>query len=95
MPELEKAAQDIPAGSAVAVFGCGRAAPATLPPCVLADFDRQLLAMALSDGRHTGWHAIGLRTPLAARWDRWGDQLTAEAYRVGRQVVGPFPGLGH
>jgi GT2 family glycosyltransferase len=108
VPELEKAAQDIPAGSSVAVFGCGRAAPAALPPCVLTDFDEHLLEMALLDGRHSGWHAIGLRTPLPARsadvviltsrleglWERWGNQLTAEAYRVGRQVVGPLPGLG-
>jgi GT2 family glycosyltransferase len=108
VPELEKAAQDIPPVSKVAVFGCGRAVPAALPPCVLADFDQELLEMALSDRRHTGWHAIGLRTPLAAQsadvvvltsrlegiWGRWGDRLTAEAQRVGRQVVGPFPGLG-
>jgi GT2 family glycosyltransferase len=109
VPELEKAAQDIPPGAAVAVFGCGRSAPPALPPCVLTDFDEHLLAMALSDGRHTGWHALGLRTPLPAQsadvviltgrlaglWDRWGDLLTAEAQRVGRHVRGPFPGLGN
>jgi GT2 family glycosyltransferase len=108
-PELEKAAQDIPAGSSVAVFGCGRAVPDALPSCMLTDFDPELLAKALADGRHTGWHALGLRTPLpgqsadvviltsrlAGVWDRWGEEITSEAHRVGRQVRGPFPGLDH
>jgi GT2 family glycosyltransferase len=107
VPELEKAAQDIPPGASVAVFGCGRAVPDALPPCALADFDSGLLAMALADGRHTGWHALGLRTPLPGQsadvviltsrltgvWDRWGDLITAEALRVGRQIRGPLPGL--
>jgi len=103
--ELEKATADIPPGASVAVFGCGAAVPSALAPCVLLDFDRRLLARALAGGRHTGYHAIGLRTPLRGHsvdvviltsrlgglWTRWGERLLAEAHRIGRQVRGPFP----
>jgi glycosyltransferase involved in cell wall biosynthesis len=102
-PELQRAALDITPGASVAVFGCGRSVPASLPPCVLFDFDPGLLADALADGRHTGHHAIGLRTPLApgsvdevivtsrlgGLWDRWGEVIAAEAHRVGGRVHGP------
>jgi glycosyltransferase involved in cell wall biosynthesis len=102
--ELARAAQDIPAGASVAVFGSGGTVPPALPPCILLDFDAHLLASALADGRHTGYHAIGLRTPLpgmsvdvviitsrlSGLWDRWGDRLLAEARRIGRQVHGPL-----
>jgi len=104
--ELEKAAQDIPAEATVAVFGCGAVLPPSLPPCILMDFDAHLLAQALADGRHTGHHAIGLRTPLRTRsvdiviitsrlsglWDLWGERLLAEARRIGHQVRGPLSG---
>jgi Glycosyl transferase family 2/N-terminal domain of galactosyltransferase len=106
LAELERAAADIPAGASVAIFGCGAAVPPSMPPCILLEFDRRLLAGALADGRHTGHHAVGLRTPLRARsidiviitsrlsglWDRWGERLLTEAHRIGRQVRGPFPG---
>jgi hypothetical protein len=42
--EIEKALQDIPEGQAIAVFGCGGTLPPSLPPAVVADFDRGLLA---------------------------------------------------
>jgi glycosyltransferase involved in cell wall biosynthesis len=104
--ELEKAAQDIPAGATVAVFGCGAVLPPSLPSCIVMDFDARLLARALADGRHTGHNAIGLRTPLrtgsvdiviitsrlSGLWDLWGERLLAEARRIGRQVRGPSPG---
>jgi glycosyltransferase involved in cell wall biosynthesis len=103
--EIDKAAHDIPAGATVAVFGCGAVLPPSLPPCILMDFDDRLLARALADGRHTGHHAIGLRTPLRTRsvdiviitsrlsglWDLWGERLLAEAHRIGHQVRGPLP----
>jgi glycosyltransferase involved in cell wall biosynthesis len=102
--ELARAAREIPAGASVAVFGCGGTVPPTLPPCTLLDFDARLLASALADGRHTGYHAIGLRTQLpggsvdvviitsrlSGLWDRWENRLTAEARRVGQQVRGPL-----
>jgi GT2 family glycosyltransferase len=102
--ELAQAARDIPASASVAVFGCGGTVPPALPPCTLLDFDAHLLASALADGRHTGHHAIGLRTPLRGRsvdvviitsrlsgvWGRWGDRLLAEARRIGQQVRSPM-----
>jgi validoxylamine A glucosyltransferase len=105
LAELERAARDIPAGASIAIFGCGPAMPSCMPPCTLLDFDGRLLSRALADGRHTGHHAIGLRTPLPSRsvdiviitsrlsglWDRWGDSLLTEAHRIGHQVRGPFP----
>jgi hypothetical protein len=67
---------------------------------VLFDFDRAVLDRALADGRHQGHHAIGLRTPLAdgsvdrvlitsrlaGLWGRWGDDVLAEALRIGRHA---------
>jgi validoxylamine A glucosyltransferase len=110
LAELEEAA---PAGAgrgpaSVAVFGCGGAVPASWSPSatsyVLADFDAELLAKAMAGGRHTGHHAIGLRTVLADKsadlvvitsrmtglWDRWSDAILAEAHRVGKTVRVPF-----
>jgi Glycosyl transferase family 2/N-terminal domain of galactosyltransferase len=106
--EIEKAAQDVPAGASIAIIGCGAAIPASLPPCILVDFDRRLLARALASDRHTGYQLIGIRTPLRAGsvdaviitsrlsglWDRWGGQVLAEAHRIGRQVLGPPPPAG-
>jgi glycosyltransferase involved in cell wall biosynthesis len=102
--ELAAAAAGLPAGATVAVFGCGPAVPASLPPAILLDFDRDLLARALAAGVHTGYHLIGIRTPLRAGsvdvvivtsrlrgvWDRWGGLILAEAHRVGQQVRGPL-----
>ncbi|GAA3126516.1 SgcJ/EcaC family oxidoreductase [Streptosporangium carneum] len=88
-------------GDGVVVVGAGGRLPASLPPsAVVLDFDRELLDRALAGGRHTGHHAIGLRTPLADRsadtviitsrlaglWEGWGGELLAEARRVGREV---------
>lgn len=71
---------------------------------VLADFDATLAARAAADGRHASHHAIGLCTALPDKaadlviissrlrglWDRWGKDLLAEAYRVGKTVRVPF-----
>ncbi len=104
--EIESAVRELPAGASVAVFGCGGSVPAALPPAALLDFDAALLARALlatptADGRHSGHHAIGLRTELATGWadavivtsrlrglwPRYGQRITAEAHRVGRRVL--------
>ena len=99
--EIESAVRELPAGANVAVFGCGGSVPASLPPAALVDFDAALLAKATADGRHTGHHAIGLRTELAAGsadavivtsrlrglWPRYGERITAEAQRVGQRVL--------
>jgi glycosyltransferase involved in cell wall biosynthesis len=98
--ELQAAAEQLRPGDRVAVFGCGGSIPESLPPAVLVDFDRGLLDQALAGSRHSGHHAIGLRTPLADQsvdvvlltsrlsglWQRWGLELVAEARRVGVEV---------
>jgi glycosyltransferase involved in cell wall biosynthesis len=87
----------------VAVIGAGGRLPDSMPPSVVLDFDRELLARATSDGRHLGYHAIGVRTPLtdqsvdaviitsrlAEFWPRWGEDLVAEARRIGQTVQTP------
>ena len=99
--EIESALRDLPTGARVVVFGCGGSVPASLPPAALLDFDAALLAKATADGRHVGYHAIGLRTELAAKsadavivtsrlrglWPRYRERITAEAQRVGRRVL--------
>jgi GT2 family glycosyltransferase len=99
--EIESALRELPAGASVVVFGCGGSVPASLPPAALLDFDAALLAKATADGRHVGYHAIGLRSQLAAKsadavivtsrlhglWPRYGKRITAEAKRVGRRVL--------
>jgi glycosyltransferase involved in cell wall biosynthesis len=99
--EIESAVRELPTGASIAVFGCGGPVPASLPPAALLDFDAALLAKATADGRHTGYHAIGLRTELAAGsadavivtsrlrglWPRYGERITAEAQRVSRRVL--------
>jgi glycosyltransferase involved in cell wall biosynthesis len=99
--ELQDAAGRLGPGERVAIFGCGGALPAGLPPATVFDFDADLLRQALSGGGgHAGHHAIGLRTPLpdqsvdvvlmtsrlAGVWDRWQLDLVAEARRIGREV---------
>lgn len=98
--ELSAAAAGLPAGARIVVFGAGGNVPDSLPPATLLDHDRELLDKALASGVHTGHHAIGLRTPLAdgsadvvvitsrlaVLWDRWGDEVLAEARRIGRTV---------
>jgi glycosyltransferase involved in cell wall biosynthesis len=100
--EIESAVRELPAGASVVVFGCGGSVPASLPPAVLLDFDAALLARATADGRHTGYHSIGLLTQLEAQsadavivtsrlhglWPRRGERISAEARRVGRRVLG-------
>lgn len=109
--EVEQALCGVPAGSRVGVFGCGDRVPDSLEPAFLADFDAGALgaAVAGAGGRHTGYNLIGMRTPLRAGeldvviitsrlrgvWDDWGDLVTAEAMRIGRDVrclaAGPVP----
>jgi glycosyltransferase involved in cell wall biosynthesis len=99
--ELAASLRRIPAGSRIAVFGSGGVVPPGFPPAVLVEFDRSLLDAALAEGRHEGHHCIGLRTPLADHavdtvvitsrlsglWERWGEDLTAEAQRIGHRVI--------
>jgi GT2 family glycosyltransferase len=102
--ELERAVKELPtAPGRVAVFGCGEELPATLSTATLVDFDMNALGKAMAGGRHTGHHAIGIRTPLPAgsvdsviltsrmrgMVDRWGEEILAEAHRIGARVYGP------
>ncbi|MEU4746092.1 hypothetical protein AB0G02_37300, partial [Actinosynnema sp. NPDC023658] len=94
--EIERHTAD--AGGPVCVVGCGADIPDTLPEgSVLIDFDAELLARA--GGGHARHHAIGLQIPLPddavervvvtsrldGMWQTWGDVITAEARRVGRE----------
>ncbi|MFD0201037.1 MULTISPECIES: glycosyltransferase [Saccharothrix] len=100
--ELVEATSDLPPAARVAVFGSGGDIPPRLSSAVVLDFDSALVRKAAAGARH---HALGLRTPLedgsvdvvvitsrlAGLWDRWSDDLLAEARRIGREVR-VFPG---
>jgi glycosyltransferase involved in cell wall biosynthesis len=101
--ELAEAARRFPPGNRIVVVGCGGRVPASLAGATLMDFDEDLLRQALSAGRNTGLHAIGLWTPLPDQsvdtviitsrltglWERMGDDLMEEARRIGRNVYAP------
>jgi glycosyltransferase involved in cell wall biosynthesis len=92
----------VPAGTRIAVFGCGAQLPDCLPHAALFDFDPQIVASA----HHPVQHVLGLRTTLPdasvdlvfitsrlrGLWDRWGSTILAEADRIGGHVSGPLPG---
>src|SRR5262249_51630862 len=99
-PELA-ALRSLPAGTRVAVFGCGPSFPGGLPRAELFDFDE-----SVAGARHPGGvvrHGLGIRTPLADQsvdhvlipsrlsgvWDRWGTWILKEAHRIGRHVHAP------
>lgn len=98
--ELSAAMQQIPRGDRVAVIGCGGRIPPSLTDAIVMDFDMELLDRALTSGCHDGYHAVGLRTPLADQsvdtviitsrlaglWEHWGHDLLAEGHRIGRDV---------
>ena len=99
--ELAAARQLISADDRIAVIGSGGSIPASLAGAIVVDFDREMLDHALAAGRNHGHHAIGGRTPLADQsvdtviitsrlaglWPQWGEELLAEASRIGRRVV--------
>lgn len=98
--EIERATADLPKGTRVVVLGSGGTIPAALPPSLLVDFDRELIDAAVADGRHTGHHNLGIRTPLEdgvadvvvvtsrlkGVWDAWGEFILNEANRLGKDV---------
>ncbi|WP_214104006.1 glycosyltransferase [Acrocarpospora catenulata] len=93
-PELARAAAEIAPSDRIAVIGAGGSVPTGLPQAELFDFDAELAARS---GAH---HLMGLLTPLGSQsvdtvvftsrmaglWPRWGEDLLAEAQRVGRKV---------
>lgn len=99
--EIEDAIRDSDRQDRIAIVGAGGAVPDSLAPSVLLDFDPELLAQALADGRHTGQHTLGLRTALpdhcvdtvvltsrlAGLRERWNNDLLIEAHRIGRRVI--------
>jgi len=98
--EIDAAVRDAPDGSSVAVFGCGRSLPRSLPGSTLVDFDADVLAGLADDPSHRIHHALGLRTVLPDQsvglvvitsrlrgvWEQYGSQILAEAHRVGKSV---------
>jgi len=99
--EIADALARVDAPGRVAVFGCGPVVPAGLSDdAILMDFDADLVDRATRDARHSGQHAIGIRTTLPEQsvdtviittrldglWERWGSDLMAEAHRIGRRV---------
>ncbi|TDC01655.1 glycosyltransferase [Micromonospora fluostatini] len=100
--ELAAAVEALPAGGRIAAIGCGGVLPPSWPATgTLVDFDEELLRQAAADRPAAPARlAIGLRTPyddasfdlvvvssrLTGLHDRWGDDLRAEAHRIGRDV---------
>jgi validoxylamine A glucosyltransferase len=95
-------------GAGTVVLGCGERVPPDWPPCVLFDFDADLLAKATAGTAHTPVHAVGLLTCLPTDsaglvvitdrlrgvWAEFGKRLRAEAARVGRNVTITFEAPG-
>ncbi|MFE9750002.1 glycosyltransferase [Saccharothrix saharensis] len=100
-PEIEHHTAD--AGGPVCVVGCGDDIPDLPEGSVLIDFDAEVLDKAA--GAYHRHHAIGLQIPLpdhavqrvvvtsrlAGLWPTWGDVITAEAGRVGREAPRVVP----
>lgn len=99
--EIAEAVRDVPAGSRIAVFGCGEALPGSLPSAAVFDFDAEVIAALIKDERgHRVEHAIGLRTTLPDQsvdlvvitsrlqglWPAHSDLILAEARRIGASV---------
>ncbi|MEU4244937.1 glycosyltransferase [Actinoplanes sp. NPDC026619] len=98
------ALRELPAGTRVAVLGCGGQLPGGVEPAALIDFDRQRLRELPAALSHSVHHAVGIRTVLpddavdlvfitsrlAPLWPRWGPLILAEARRIGRAVRGPL-----
>ncbi|WP_151772167.1 glycosyltransferase [Streptomyces abyssomicinicus] len=105
--EIETLIQDVPAGSRVAVFGCGGSLPPSLPDdAVLLDFDERVVAGAAAGGSsHRVRHGLGVRTCLPEQsvdlvvvtsrlrgvWEPYGKLILDEAHRVGRTVRSTCP----
>jgi glycosyltransferase involved in cell wall biosynthesis len=99
-PEVDKGTAGLPAGTRVAIFGSGASVPGHGLRGALVDFDAGLLDKAPVDGRFTTHHGLGLRTSLPDRafgrvvitsrlsrlWPQWGDDIRAEAARIGASV---------
>ncbi|GAA1011016.1 hypothetical protein Aple_057320 [Acrocarpospora pleiomorpha] len=98
--EIDAAVKEIAPTGRIVVIGAGGRVPPSLPPATLFDVDRDLLQRATAGGGHTGHHRMGLLTGLedqsvdavvitsrlAGLWDRWSEDLLAEAGRVGRKI---------
>ncbi|WP_328348271.1 glycosyltransferase [Micromonospora sp. NBC_00421] len=101
--ELAQLRDTVPAGSRIAVIGCGGTLPPGFPAAHLFDFDEELLRGLPADPAHTVHHSLGIRTVLpddavdvvlvTSRMiplRRWRAHVLAEAGRIGRTVRGPF-----
>jgi hypothetical protein len=98
--EIADAVRRMGPGERVAVFGCGAVLPTSLGAAEVVEFDRDVLDTAVRADGMTGHHAIGIRTVLpdqsvdvvvitsrlAGLWERWGENVIAEAQRIGRKV---------
>ncbi|MEV8506974.1 glycosyltransferase [Actinoplanes sp. NPDC051475] len=98
--EVAEAVRRAGAGTRIAILGCGGVLPPGIGDADVADFDRDLLDRAVRDSGARGHHAVGVRTVLpdqsvdvvivtsrlAGLWPRWGDDILAEARRIGRKI---------
>lgn len=106
LAEIARRPGSVPAGTVV--LGCGERIPPDWPPCLLFDYDADLLAKAAAGTPHTPVHGVGLLTclpdasaglvvitdRLRGVWAEFGKRLSAEATRVGRDVTINFEAPG-
>ncbi|MFE0592185.1 glycosyltransferase [Micromonospora echinospora] len=102
--ELAHLRDTVPAGTRVAVIGCGGTLPPGFPPAHLVDFDDKLLRGLPADPAYSVHHGLGIRTVLpddavdvvlvtsrmTPLWRRWRAHVLTEANRIGRTVHGPL-----
>ncbi|XTZ14379.1 glycosyltransferase [Micromonospora echinospora] len=102
--ELAHLRDTVPAGTRIAVIGCGGTLPSGFPPAHLVDFDDDLLRRLPADPAYTVHHGLGIRTVLpddavdvvlvtsrmTPLWRRWRAHVLAEAHRIGATVRGPL-----
>jgi glycosyltransferase involved in cell wall biosynthesis len=103
-PEVDRGTADLPAGARVAILGSGASAPRPELNGLRVDFDRELLSSS-ADSRFATRHGVGLHVPvpdhafdrvvitsrLSGAWPQWGDEIRAEATRIGTSVHSALP----
>jgi len=103
-PEVDRGTADLPAGARVAILGSGASTPRPELNGLRVDFDRELLSSSVGSS-FAARHGAGLHVPvpdhafdrvvitsrLSALWPQWGDEIRAEATRIGTSVHSALP----